>query len=416
MRKSALLAFLVLASHTTAAPLHAWIASWATSVQSGAAFPTRSILNLEDQTVRERVRVSLGGPQIRIRVSNEFGSAPLVIGAATVAVPIEPASIRQGSMREVTFGGRRSVVVPAGAPVLSDAIDFPVASGTEISISLYFPKRLPANATIHEVALKRAVISPRGDHTHAETIEGGAMSTFSIAVSAVLVPTQPSEYLVVAFGDSITDGFASSVDADRSWPADLVRRLDRTTPRPRLGIVNEGIAGNRLLSDCLMVGGCSALSALARFDRDALGLPGVTHILLFEGINDIAFPGARLGGKSLADSADAPTVDDLIAAYRQLIARAHAHGVKMIGATLTPFEGADVEGFYSDSKEATRQAVNAWIRSGGDFDGVVDFDAVLRDPDHPSRVLPRFGSRDHVHPNDTGYQAMADAIDLALFK
>jgi lysophospholipase L1-like esterase len=162
--------------------------------------------------------------------------------------------------------------------------------------------------------------------------------------------------------------------------------------------------------------GCFGVSALARFDRDALALPGVTHIVLLEGINDIGFPGAKLGDGYLADPSDVRTSEDLIFAYRQLISRAHAHGVKLIGATITPFEGVDVPGYYSESKEAVRQTVNKWIRSSGAFDGVIDFDAVLRNPHHPSRLLPRFASEDRLHPNDAGYQAMADAIDLALFK
>jgi lysophospholipase L1-like esterase len=182
-------------------------------------------------------------------------------------------------------------------------------------------------------------------------------------------------------------------------------------------VVNEGIVGNRLLSNCFIASaGCFGVSALARFDRDALALPGVTHIVLLEGINDIGFPGAKLNGRYLADPADVRTAEYLIDAYRQLISRAHAHGVKLIGATITPFEGVDLPGYYSESKEVFRQTVNKWIRTSGSFDGVIDFDAVLRDPDHLSRLLPCFASEDHLHPNDLGYQTVADAIDLALFK
>jgi lysophospholipase L1-like esterase len=178
--------------------------------------------------------------------------------------------------------------------------------------------------------------------------------------------------------------------------------------------VNEGIAGNRLLGDGPIAS--LGVSALARFDRDALSVPGVTHIVLLEGINDLGFPGAKLGKLSLADPADVRSVEDLIGAYRQLISRAHARGVKVIGSTMTPCEGVDVPGYYSEAKEATRQAVNKWIRTSGAFDGVIDFDAVMRDPDHPSRLLPRLASEDHLHPNDAGYQAMADAIDLTVFQ
>jgi len=395
---------------------NAWIATWAASPQATAPNAKAPLLNLEDQTVRERVRVSIGGSQIRIRLSNEYGSAPLLIGSATVATPIDAARIRPESMQSVRFGGHKSVTIPAGAAMLSDPVAFLVASGAEISINLYFPKRV-ATPTLHHLALKRAVVSQHGDHTHEEKMEARATSRSSISVSAVLVPARPPQRLVVAFGDSVTDGDGSTVDADRNWPSDLVRRLVPTPEGSKLAVVNEGIVGNRLLNDCFIASaGCFGVSALARFDRDALAQPGVTHIVLLEGINDIGFPGAKLGGGYLADAADVRSSEDLIVAYRQLISRAHAHSVKIIGATITPFEGVDVPGYYSESKEAVRQAVNKWIRSSGSFDGVIDFDAVLRDPDHPSRLLLHFASEDRLHPNDLGYQAMADAIDLALFK
>jgi lysophospholipase L1-like esterase len=295
-------------------------------------------------------------------------------------------------------------------------VAFPVNSGAEISISIYFPRRV-ATPTLHWLALKRAVVSRHGDHTRAEKIEGGTVSKSLMAVSSVLVPAQPSQRLVVAFGDSITDGDGSTVDADHNWPSDLIRRLGETPEGSKVAVVNEGIAGNRLLCNCFMASvGCFGVSASARFDRDALAVPGVTHIVLLEGINDISFPGAKLDGKYLADPADVRTAEDLIDGYRQLISRAHARGVKMIGATITPCEGVDVPGYYSESKEATRQAVNKWIRTSDSFDGVMDFDAVLRDPDHPSRLLPRFASKDHLHPNDAGYEAMANSIDVHLFQ
>jgi lysophospholipase L1-like esterase len=411
LRNCALVCFLLFVSHLAGAPRHAWIATWAASPQSAAPDADEPLLNIEDQTVRERVRVSIGGAQICIRLSNEYGSAPLLIGSATVAAPKDATSVRPGSIQTVTFGRRNSVTIPAGAPVLSDPVAFPVTSGAEISISLYFPKRV-ATPTLHALALKRAVVSQHGDHTRAEKIEAGAVSESSIVVSAVLVPAQPSQRLVVAFGDSVTDGDGSTVDADHNWPSDLIRRLGKTREGSKVAVVNAGIAGNRLLRDGFGFG----VSALARFDRDALALPGVTHIVLLEGVNDIGFPGAKLSGRYLADPADVRTPEDLIDAYRQLISRAHAHGVKLIGATISPFEGVDLPGYYSESKEAVRQTVNKWIRTSGSFDAVIDFDAVLRDPDHPSRLLPRFASQDHLHPNDVGYQAMADAIDLALFK
>jgi lysophospholipase L1-like esterase len=416
LRNLAVVCLLFLVPQPAAAQRNAWIATWAASPQPSAPDPQEPLLNIEDQTVRERVRVSIAGAQICLRLSNEYGSAPLLIGSATVAVPNDSTSIRPGTIQAVTFGGRNSVTIPVGAPVLSDPVAFPVASGAEISISLYFPKRVPT-PTLHALALKRAVVSQPGDHTRAEKLEAGAVSESLILLSAVLVPAQPSQRLVVAFGDSVTDGDRSAIDADRNWPSDLVRRLGKTPEYSKVAVVNAGIAGNRLLSDCFLASaGCFGVSALARFDRDALAVPGVTHIVLLEGINDIGFPGAKLGGSYLADPEDFRAPEDLMDAYRQLISRAHVHGVKLIGGTIGPFEGVTLPGYYSESKEAARQTVNKWIRTSGSFDGVIDFDAVLRDPDHPSRLLPRFASKDHLHPNDDGYQAMADAIDLALFK
>ncbi len=217
----------------------------------------------------------------------------------------------------------------------------------------------------------------------------------------------------MTFGDSTTDGDGSTVDTDRNWPNSLICRLTESPERSKLAVVNAGIAGNRLLRDGSFPS--FGVMALARFDRDALTVPGVTHIVLLEGLNDICFPGAKLGGQYLANPADAPMAEDLIGAYLALIARCHAAGVKVIGVTITPCEGAKIPGYYTDAKEAIRQKINKWIRTSGAFDGVIDFDAVTRDPDHPSQLLPRFASKDHIHPNDDGYRAMADAIDIALF-
>jgi len=405
---------LLFVSQLDVAPRNVWIATWAASPEAAASDPDEPLLKIEDQTVRERVRVSIGGVQICLRLSNEYGSAPLLIGAVTVAASNGSTNIMPGSSRAVTFGGRNSVTIPGGTPALSDPVAFPVAPGAEISISVYFPKGV-ATPTLHALALKRAVVSQHGDQTHAEKIEGGAVSESSILISAVLVPSQSSQRLVVAFGDSVTDGDGSTVDADHNWPSDLIRRLGKTPGGSKVAVVNEGIAGNRLLSDGSGISAGFGVGALARFDRDVLTLPGVTHIVLSEGLNDIGFPGAKLNGGYLADPADVRSPEDLIDAYRQLISRAHAHGIKLIGATISPCEGFVIPGYYSESKEAVRQAVNRWIRTSGSFDAVIDFDAVLRDPDHPTRVLPRFASPDHLHPNDIGYQAMADAIDLALF-
>lgn len=400
---------LFLASGFAVAQQVKWVASWATSPQATDPSPDDPLTNIANQTVRERVRLSVGGDRICIRLSNEYGTTPLLIGAVTVGVPVTPESVKPGSLQSVTFGGQKSVTIPAGAPILSDPVSFPVTPGAEISISIYFPQKV-STPTVHSLALKRAVISQPGDHTSAEQIDGGAKSDSSILINAVLLPSQPAQRLIVAFGDSITDGDQSTVDADRNWPSDLIRHLEKTPQGSKVAVVNEGIAGNRLLDDVLGTNG------LARFERDALAQPGVTHIVLLEGINDISFPGAKLGGEYLADPSAIRTPENIIWAYRQLIARAHAHGVKIIGATILPCEGAALPGYYSESKNTIRQTVNEWIRTSGSFDGVIDFDAALRDPDHPSRLQPRFASPDHLHPNDVGYQAMADAINLALIQ
>jgi len=393
-----------------AASTNAWIATWATSPQSGTPDPREPLLNIDNQTVRERVRASIGGSRIRLRFSNEFGSSPLLIGAATVAIPKDVSTIKEESIRNVTFEGRNSIEIPAGAPVLSDPISLQLTPGAEISISIYFPNRL-TTPTLHAFAFKHAVVSQHGDFTHERKIDPAALSTASILVTAVLVPAQPSNRLVVAFGDSISDGDGSTVDADNNYPNNLIRRIAKTSNGSTLAVVNEGIVGNPLLRDSEIFG----VSALARFDRDALVLPGVTHIVLLEGINDIGFVGAKMDGQYLADPAETRSAQDIIDAYRQLISRAHARGIKVIGATITPCEGVDIPGYYSDAKETVRETVNKWIRTGGAFDGMIDFDAVVRDPDHPTRLLPKFASKDHLHPNDTGYKAMADSIDLALF-
>jgi lysophospholipase L1-like esterase len=415
VRNCTLLCFISFLVPPAAPAQSGWVAAWAASPQPTQADPDEPLLNIENQTVRERVRVSIGGTKIRILLSNEFGSAPLVIGSVTVGVPEDPASLKSGSIQAVKFDGRNSVTIPAAVRLLSDPVEFPVSPGAEISISLYFPNRV-VTPTVHALALKTAVVSKHGDQTHADKIEGGAISGSSIAVTEVLVTSQASQRLVVAFGDSLTDGDGSTFDADHNWPNDLISRLAKSPANSKLAVVNEGIAGNRLLSDGSGMSYTFGPSGLARFDRDALGVPGVTHIVLLEGINDFCFPGAKLGGQSLADPADTRSAKDLIRAYGELISRAHAHGIKLIGVTLTPFEGVVIPGYYSESKEATRQELNKWIRSSGSFDGVIDFDAVVRDPAHPSRILPKYCSLDHLHPNDAGYQAIADAIDLHLFQ
>ncbi|MCC7461313.1 MAG: SGNH/GDSL hydrolase family protein [Gammaproteobacteria bacterium] len=383
-----------------------WIATWAASPQAPFAAPAAR--SLEGRTIRERMRVSVGGARLRIRISNEFGHKPLVLGSVTIGRPLDPATVAAGSLRQVTFGGSRSITVPPGAPAVSDAIDFRVAAGEEISISLYLA-RSSEPPTEHSVGLKTAIISPPGDFTQAVQVEMASKTEATLLVTAISVPAKRGQKLVVAFGDSITDGNNSTVDADRNWPGNFLRRLRQLGKGDSIAVVGQAIAGNRLREDG------AGPSALARFDRDVLALPGVTHLVVLEGINDIGWPGAKFGDFELAPASALPSAADLIGAYRQLIARARAHGIKVIGGTLLPFKGTDAPGYYSEAKEPLRAAVNEWIRGGGEFDAVIDFDRVMRDPADPHRTLPKYASFDIIHPSNEGYQAMADAVDPKLF-
>jgi len=414
-------ASLLLGSGAHAADLH-WARSWGASAQAPTAamgaFPGSPTFN--DQTIRQVVRLSGGGQEVRIRVTNEYGTKPLTIGAAHVALAADGGAILPGSDHVLTFGGRTTAVVPAGAPLLSDPVEMTVPALSKLSISLYLPDEVDA-CTCHGTGMETGYVVA-GDMTGAAALPGATTIAVRAEISAVEVGSQASAKTIVAFGDSITDGIGSTVDADRRWPDQLAERLLRWPGglagrllghgRAAVFVSNEGISGNRVLN------GGFGDSALSRFDRDVLATPGLGYVIVFEGINDI--------GISYMPKADGPfaafmkafagppvTADDIIAGYKQLIARAHQHGVKIYGATITPYEGA---GTYSPEGEAARQAVNAWIRTGGGFDGVLDFDAVLRDPDHPGQIRDGFHMGDHLHGSDAGYKAIADSIDLSLFK
>jgi len=392
-----------------AAPPQSWLTTWATSPQQSLS---DGDLALNGQTIRQRMRVTVGGHQLRVQLSNAFGKTPLVIGNATVGIPLDPASVASGSIKALTFSGKKSVTIPPGAPMLSDPVDIDLPADGEISVSLYLPQKLQSPLTMHSLALKTGIISPAGDFTASEHMPQAAKTESSLFITALLVPrTSTRQFTVVAFGDSITDGNDSPLDGERSWPADFARRLKAAGRADSVAIVNQGIGGNQLRRDF------AGVSALARFDRDALSLPGVRYVVLLEGINDLGFPGARMGEMQLAPADSMPGADDLIQAYRQLIARAHVRGISIIGATVTPFEGTDLPGYYADFKEPVREAVNHWIRTSHAFDAVIDFDALLRDPVEPHRAQARLISpMDHLHPSVAGYQAMADAVDLALFR
>lgn len=399
-----------------------WVATWAASPQAArvnfprpaqapAAAPAPAPASpanqpppfpppagFNNQTVRMVVHTSIGGRRARVQLSNAFGAAPLKIGAAHVALRDKESAIIPASDHELTFSGKASFTIPPGAEVISDPVDLDVPKLGDLAISVYVPGEVAAPTT-HSTGLHTTYISKAGDFTSAPSINDSTKTQAWYLISSVDVMAPPDTRLVVAYGDSITDGATSTPDTDSSWPSQLAQRLLANKATAGVAIVNQGISGNRFLSDG------AGVSALARFDRDVLAQPGVQWLIVMEGINDIGL-GARSTG------ADAVTVDDLIAAHKQIIERAHMRGLKVIGATLTPFAGA---GYYSDSGEAIRVALNDWIRTSKAYDSVIDFDAATRDPENPKQIRPAYNIRDHLHPNDAGYKAMADAFDLSIF-
>lgn len=365
----------------------AWVGSWSTAPVAGSGS------GFSDRTLREIVHTGMGGDEVRIRLTNAFGADGIVVDGVTAGLRVSGATLASGTVRPVTFDGGRRVVLPAGAEVLSDPVPLGVAAGQDLAVSLYVPGST-GPATRHPGAYTTSYTAA-GDHA-GDPDAGAFTSTITswYLLDGVDVRARPGTGAVVALGDSITDGTNSTVDANRRYPDDLARRLHGRG----LSVLNEGISGNRVLTDA----GGSGVGAQSRFDRDVLGQAGVRDVVFLEGINDIGHDLGPVSGEPL-------TVDDLIAGIRNIINRAHAHGLRIIGGTLTPIGGSKYD---SPEAEAKRQAVNAWIRTSGAFDGVADFDAAVRDPADPARYLPAYDSGDHLHPNDTGYQVMADSIDL----
>lgn len=356
--------------------------------------------------MRQTARISIGGERVRIVLSNAYGVQPLVIGAAELALAHSPAAIVAGSSHALRFDGQRGTVVPPGAIVISDPLAWPVAPLASLSISLYLPEITPTS-TLHFDARQTACIAT-GDVAGQVELNAETRFTSRLFLSAVWVETAATARAVVVLSDSIADGDGSTLDANRRWPDGLAERLLAAEGAP-VAVLNQGISGGRVLANGMGV------NALARFDRDVLAQPGVDTLVLMLGLNDIGWPGGVLD-----PAAALPTAASLTSAYRQLIARARAHGLRVIGATLTPFAGALCDGpfayFYDPAKESLRGQVNAWIREAGQFDAVIDFDAVVRDPQSPTRLRPEFDSGDHLHLQDRGYAAMAAHVDLALLR
>jgi lysophospholipase L1-like esterase len=383
-----------------------WIGAWEASPQAQPA----PLKPLKNQTVRQKARVAIGGARLRVVLSNAYGTRPLVIDAASVA-RMTGGAVDPKAIRPLTFAGSTSIVIPAGAPALSDPVDLPVEAMSELSVSLHLPNEtlpetwhrgIPVQDAAGGAAPPEAIVSPPGDFTLAATI-AGATPGGRLFVSRIDVLAPQATGAVVVIGTTRTDG-------DGRWPERLARRLQAAGRRT--SVVNASMIANPLTRP--YPGGGEA--GLARFDRDVLGVPGVTHVIVADAINDIGQTGTMRDGQYLVRPEDGPTIDSLAAAYRQLVARAHARGVKLIAATLPPFEGVPFAGFYSPEKEKLRSDLNLWIRTSGAFDGVIDLDAMLRDPAHPTKFTPGLVTANNFAPNEAGEKKLVEAIDLGLFR
>jgi lysophospholipase L1-like esterase len=396
MRLAAALAVVMGAGPASAA--QTWVAAW-------AAPPDQAGPSLGGRTVRQAVRASLGGPQVRLRLSNLYGSGPVTIGPVRLARPDGGAggsTVRPGTSQTVTFGGRPTVTIPAGAAALSDPADFPVAALEEMAVSFYVAGGA-GETTVHGVGMQTA-FTAEGDATSAARFPKGGVDYGRLFLTDVEVASSGAARAVVIVGDSVSDGVGSADNLNYRWTDALAERLQADPMRRHIAVVNAGIAGNRILNDAAapFVGP----SILSRFDRDALEKPGVRWIVLLAGVNDISATGA------LADAKQKVTAEQITAGMKALVDRAHARGVKVYGATLLPRDGGR---FGWDGHRPIREAVNSWIRTSGVFDAVIDFDRIVQDPAQPGRLRPAFDSGDHTHPNDAGYAAMAAAVDLRLF-
>jgi lysophospholipase L1-like esterase len=390
-----------------------WVSAWGAAVHAPLPFPGLPPSPVfENQTIRMVARSTIGGERVRIRLSNQFGTAALRIGAAHVAFAARTAEIVPESDHVLTFGGRPSVSIPPGAPVLSDPVELKVVPLTEIAVSIYLPEKTPAS-TLHFWAQHATYVSGSGDFSAKPDIPGPTIYTSWYCLANVEVWASDNTGVTVTLGDSITDGVGAKQGDYADWPDVLANRLAAQKDCPGLAVINEGIGGNRILHNG------AGVSALARLDGDVLAQPGVANLIVLEGINDIRWPLLKLRladgttPKEMPSASERVSAQDLIMGLQQIIERAHQHEIRVFGATLMPYEGDEL---YQADGEATRQAVNQWIRTSGAFDGVFDFDGAVRDPNHPTQFRQAYQSGDHLHPSAAGYKAMADAVDLSLLR
>jgi lysophospholipase L1-like esterase len=409
LMKNRMALFLALAFVAVAPAQTRWIPTWGTSPApqlAGQAEMRTAGLLFDGQTLREIVHTSIGGSAVRVRLSNAYGRETVQIGAAHLALRAKDSAIVPGSDRILTFSGRPAVAIAPDAEVLSDPVRLETPAAADLAVSIFIPKAA-AGAGIHYSAMQTSYVGA-GDVTSAASVPAAVPIPSWVFLTGVDVEAPAASSALVAFGDSITDGARSTSDTNHRWPDVLAARLLARRGGPRIGVLNAGIGGNRILHDGANV--VYGVNALARFDRDVLAEPGVKYVIVLEGINDIGHAGGS------APESEAVSADDIIAGLKQMIERAHEKGLKIFGATLTPFEGTASRGYFSPQKEVERKAVNEWIRTSKAFDGMIDFDKAVRDPAHPDRFLLRYDGGDHLHPGDAGYQAMGEAIDLGLFR
>ena len=385
-----------------------WITTWAATPAPRWAeelpvpFDVPEVLG--DQTIRQIARTSVGGDQMRIVISNEFGTRPVTIGSASVALSAGGSKIDPATVKPVTFGGKPSAVIPPGAPLISDPVDLPTKPLSGVAVSFYLPKRTGITS-VHWDGVQTGYISSAGDKTMDADFNADSTTKKRLFLSRILTNAKPDSTAVVFFGDSITDGNCSTPDTNNRWPDHIAERL-QAEGHPNVAVVNEAYSGDRVLTNGM------GTNALSRFDMSVLSHPRVATVVMMMGINDIGWPGKD----AITPSDPEPTAEDVIQGYKQIIDRAHDHGIRFVGVTLTPFtdtfKGLPIYGYYTPEKEKLRQAVNAWIRANKTADGLIDFDKVVEDPNRPGYINPAYDCGDHLHPNDAGYQAMAKAVDL----
>lgn len=385
-----------------------WVGTWATASYAIKNPPATSQagnssvkipFGTSAETVREIVHLSIGGSRIRIELSNVYGTAPLLISSASVGVSAADGSLQPDTLRSLAFGGKPEITIPTGASALSDAINLKIEPLSDLAVSLYLPAQSIASVTEHSNGAQTNLRIP-GDATSQLKVSGGSTFTNYVFLKDVQVLAPREAGAIVAFGDSITDGTYVTAGSNMRWPDELSRRLQADKHTRNLSVLNAGIGGNRVLHDG------TGPNALARLGTDVFDEPGVRYLILFEAINDIG-RAYQTGGAT-----DVVSADDLIRAYEQVIEQAHEHGIQVIGATITPYMGA---GYSSAAGEQVRETVNQWIRTGKRFDGVIDFDAITRDPANPTVFKSTVDHGDHLHPGDAGYKMMGDGIDLGLF-